>query len=368
MHKILTIVGTRPQFIKANIVSNYISNFSKNLIEYVVHTGQHYDKEMSDYFCNNYKNNSHLIKLNINQLPSNQMIGRMLLAIDLVIKDIKPDLILLYGDTNSTLSGALAASKQKIKIAHVEGGLRNFDLSIPEDVNRILTDRISDIIFYSTDTAYKNLISEGFHSFPCKLVKTDDLLSDAVLENIKTARRTSNILSNIFGNNSDNPAFTLVTIHREKSLHNKNIKKVVDGINRIADKNFIIFPIHPNTKNIIESNNVRLSDKVLQISPVNYIDMLKLIDSCNFVVTDSGGIQREAYILKKKSLLILGYTPWEELVESKCAITVGLESDEILNGYKKLSKLQSDFNGNFYGTGKAAQKIVNEIISLCNGA
>lgn len=269
----------------------------------------------------------------------------------------------MYGDTNSTLAGALTANKHRIPIAHVEGGLRNFDLSIPEDVNRILTDRISSLIFYSTKVAKRNLLSEGYGKFPCKLIKTDDLLSDATYNNLSYARKNSNILKRLKLDHIKQK-FILLTIHRDKSLNIKNLANIFKAINKIAKKILVIFPVHPNTRQKLKRQQVQLSDNIFTIPPVNYTDMLKLLDTCENVITDSGGLQREAYILKKRSLLILDYTPWEELVNSKCAITSSLETNDILRKYTKLSLLKPNFKEKFYGNGNGAKKIVGEIIKF----
>ena len=269
----------------------------------------------------------------------------------------------MYGDTNSTLAGALTANKHRIPIAHVEGGLRNFDLSIPEDVNRIITDRISNLIFYSTNVAKRNLLSEGYGKFPCKLIKTDDLLSDAVYNNLKFAREKSNILERLKLNHTK-LKFILLTIHRDKSLNIKNLPNIFKAINKIAKKNIIIFPAHPNSSKKLKKQKIQLSDNIFIIPPVNYTDMLKLLDECKYVITDSGGLQREAYILKKKSLLILDYTPWEELVKARCAITSSLETKDILKKNKKLYLIRPNFKGKLYGSGNGAKKITSEIVKF----
>lgn len=361
-YKIISVVGTRPQLIKAACVTNEINKC--NIInEAIIHTGQHYDKSMSEFFFVNFKKKIKLINLNINNLNHSEMIAKMIIKLSKIFEKIKPNLVLLYGDTNSTLAGALTASKHKMPIAHVEGGLRNFDLSIPEDVNRIITDRISNLIFYSTKVAKRNLLSEGFRKFPCKLVKTDDLLSDSVYGNINYARKKSTILDQLKLNNAKQK-FILLTIHRDKSLNRKNLANIFNAINIIAKKILVIFPIHPNSSKKLKKQKVQLSGNILKIPPVNYTDMLKLLDACENVITDSGGLQREAYILKKKSLLVLDYTPWEELVKSKCAVTSSLETNDILKKYKKLSLLRPNFKEKVYGSGKGAKKITGEIIKF----
>lgn len=361
-YKIITVVGTRPQLIKAACVSDEFKKHRK-ISEIILHTGQHYSKSMSEFFFTNFKKNFKLINLHINNSNHSKAISKMLSKLSDVFVKLKPNLILLYGDTNSTLSGALAANRLKIPIAHIEGGLRNFDLSIAEDVNRIITDRISNLIFYSTKVAERNLSLEGYKDFPCKLVKTDDLLSDSVIKNIKYARKESDILDRININISKRK-FVLLTIHREKSLSYINLKNIFKAINKISLKRLIIFPIHPNTNKNLKKQNIKLSSNIFLIPPVNYFDMLKLLDTCEEVITDSGGLQREAYILKKRSLLILGYTPWEELITSKCAITSNFDTVDIVNKYNKLLLLKSNFSEKLYGSGKGSKKIVTEIIKF----
>ncbi|WP_323585273.1 non-hydrolyzing UDP-N-acetylglucosamine 2-epimerase [Aliarcobacter butzleri] len=369
MLKVMTILGARPQFIKAAAVSRAIAELNskkKILDEIIVHTGQHYDVNMSDIFFKEMKIPKPNYNLNVNGLSQGAMTGQMIIKLEeLMIKE-DPNIILLYGDTNSTLAGALTARKLNIPIVHIEGGLRNFDLTIPEDVNRILTDRISDVIFYSTDSAKRNLMQEGFEHLPVKLIRTGDLMADTVFYYSKIAEQESKILDKL---NLNGKKFDLLTVHRNSNVQEHNLKEIIHSLNEIAKEKLIVFPIHPNTRKKLQDYNLQLNTNIMTIEPVGYFDMLKLLDSCDFVLTDSGGLQREAYLMKKKSLLLMEYTPWEELIDNGFSSLSKINSQEIVQNYYTIQKVKSDFGLSLYGDGTTAKIIVDEIINLygtCN--
>ncbi len=360
MLKIMTILGARPQFIKAGSVSREIANHN-GLEEVIVHTGQHYDANMSDIFFIEMKIPKPSYNLNINGLSQGAMTGQMIEKLEELMLQEQPNIVLLYGDTNSTLAGALSARKLNIPVVHIEGGLRNFDLTIPEDVNRILTDRVSDVIFYSTDSARRNLKKEGFESFPVKLIKTGDLMADTVFYYSNIAKKESKILEKL---NLDGKKFDLLTVHRNSNVQEDNLKEIIDALNEIAKENLIVFPIHPNTRKKIENYKIQLDSNIVLIEPVGYFDMLKLLDACHFVITDSGGLQREAYLMDKKSLLLMEYTPWEELIDNEFSSVCKINSKDIVQNYNRMQANKPDFNLSLYGDGTTAKIIVNEIIKL----
>lgn len=364
MLKVMTILGARPQFIKAAAVSRAIAELNskkKILNEIIVHTGQHYDVNMSDIFFNEMKIPKPNYNLNVNGLSQGAMTGQMIVKLEeLMIKE-QPHIVLLYGDTNSTLAGALTARKLNIPIVHIEGGLRNFDLTIPEDVNRILTDRISNVIFYSTDSAKRNLIQEGFEHFPIKLIRTGDLMADTVFYYSKIAEQESKILDKL---NLNGKKFDLLTVHRNSNVQEHNLKEIISALNKLSKEKLIVFPIHPNTRKKIESYNIDLNTNIMMIEPVGYFDMLMLLGTCNFVITDSGGLQRESYLMKKKSLLLMEYTPWEELIDNGFSSISKINSQEIVQNYNTMLSNRPDFNLSLYGDGTTAQVIVKEIIKL----
>ena len=284
----------------------------------------------------------------------------MMIGISSEILTFKPTLVLIYGDTNSTLSGALAASKNEIPIVHIEGGVRNFDMKIPEEVNRVVSDRLSDIIFCSSNKSLENLKNEGFNNFETDIVKTDDLLTDSVFQLIKDIRR-NNIFKDTFSHIIPNK-YVLLTIHRKLSLSEECLFDVFGAINELAKDYNFVFPMHPNTSNRLQEKKIKLSEKISCISPQNYENMLALIDNCFAVITDSGGVQREAYLLKKKSLLVLGYTPWEELVHNQCASVCNVNKASVISGWRKMLHLSPSFDTQLYGNGNGAKQIIDKII------
>jgi len=360
MLKIMTILGARPQFIKAAAVSREIKKHN-DIKEVIVHTGQHYDKNMSDIFFTEMKIPTPNFNLDINGLAQGAMTGQMIERLEMLMIEEKPAIILLYGDTNSTLAGALSARKLNIPIMHIEGGLRNFDLTIPEDVNRILTDRISDVIFYSTDVALRNLLNEGYDNLDVKLIKTGDLMADTVFYYSAFADKESNITSEF---DLKGEKFILTTVHRHSNVNKENLFEIVSFLNEISHDTKIVFPIHPNTKKCLKESNVDISNNSLLIPPVGYFDMLRLLGNAQFVITDSGGLQREAYLMKKKSLLLMEYTPWEELIDNYFSVLTKIKSNNIKENYEKIKNIKPDFRINLYGDGTTSKLIVEEIIKL----
>jgi UDP-GlcNAc3NAcA epimerase len=359
--KICTIVGARPQFIKASMLSMVF--LEKKINEIIIHTGQHFDENMSSIFFDEMKIPKPKYFLNINSMSHSAMTGNMLIALEPILIEEKPDLVLVYGDTNSTLAAALAARKLNIKIAHVEAGLRNFDMTIPEDVNRILTDRVSDFLFVPSEKGIENLINEGFDSFPCHVVKTGDLLADTV---------------NIFGNIDKKETFEnlgidlknefiLCTVHRQETTIPENLTYVIEALNTLAKNGHnIIFPIHPRTKKVSELLSTIWHENIQLTDPLGYGEMINLVKLSKCIITDSGGLQKESYLCKKKSLLLMEYTPWEELVDNKFSVTTALQTEVILKNFIKLESFKPDFSINLYGDGNARYEIVNYLIENIN--
>lgn len=357
----MTVLGARPQFIKAAALSRILKEHH-HIQEIIVHTGQHYDANMSEIFFSEMNIPTPNYNLDINGLAQGAMTGQMIEKLELLMMQECPHIVLLYGDTNSTLAGALSARKLNIPIVHIEGGLRNFDLTIPEDVNRILTDRISDVIFYSTDSAKRNLDNEGFEYLPVKLIRTGDLMADVVAYYAQLAQNESNIISKL---DLEQKKYMLCTMHRHSNLINKsNLTQICDFLNDIAQDEIIVFPAHPNTKKYLKEYNLQLSPNIQIIEPVGYFDMLELLRNCDFVITDSGGLQREAYLMQKKSLLLMEYTPWEELVDHTFSITTNINYTEIKTNFEIIRAASPDFSINLYGDGKTAETIVTQIIKL----
>ena len=358
MKKIVTILGARPQFVKAAVLSRVISKHKK-IEEVIVHTGQHYDANMSNIFFEEMDIPKPKYNLAINGLSHGAMTGQMLIKIEEVLKDEKPDLVVVYGDTNSTLAGALAATKMDIKVAHIEAGLRSFNMKMPEEVNRILTDRISNILLCPTDTAIENLEHEGFDNLPPKVVKSGDIMKDAVEFYSDFSAEKSSIIKNLQLQNNE---FVLATIHRQENTDNiESLTTIFKGLEEINKLKKVVIPLHPRTKAILEKNNLKFN--ITTIDPVGYFDMLELLKNCNLVVTDSGGLQKEAFFNKKHCIIAREETEWVELVENDFAKIVGSDSVKMLDAFNYFQNSQADFSVNLYGT-NVGENIYNELLKL----
>lgn len=359
MIKIATVIGARPQFIKAAVVSRAFSHHG-NINEFIIHTGQHFDDNMSSVFFNEMEIPRPKYELNINSAGHGAMTGRMMEGIENILLDEKPDLVLVYGDTNSTLAGALAAKKLHIKLAHVEAGLRSFNMNMPEEINRILTDRISDLLFCPTDNAVMNLQKEGFENFKCKFVNCGDVMYDAALYYAQKSRVKSDII-NKFGLKD----FVLCTLHRAENTNDESrLRSIVDALNKIHSGINLVLPLHPRTRKIFEEKKIGTNFTI--IDPVGYFDMLQLIGHCKLVMTDSGGLQKEAFFFNKNCITLRDETEWFELIETGCNIICGSDKDKILSAANLLLKRDFSSNAKPFGNGNAGQKIVNEILSYCS--
>ena len=349
--KILTILGARPQFIKAGSVSREIAKHNE-VEEIIVHTGQHYDANMSDIFFEEMKIAKPHYFLGIGGKSHGAMTGQMIEKIEEVCLKEKPDWVMVYGDTNSTLAGALAASKLHIKVAHIEAGLRSFNMKMPEEVNRILTDRISQILFCPTDTAVENLKNEGFDNFDCKVIKSGDVMQDGVMFYKQFSMKPKHDLE-------DN--FMLCTVHRAENTDNKQrLQNIFGALNEIAKEKQVVLPLHPRTKKILEKLKLNI-EKLTIIEPVGYLEMVWLIDNCKLVMTDSGGLQKEAFFFEKPCITLRDETEWVELVENGFNVLVGADEKKILESFRN-QVFNDDFDIDLYGRGKASQMIIKELI------
>jgi len=350
--KILTILGARPQFIKAGTVSREIAKYN-DIDEIIVHTGQHYDTNMSDIFFEEMKIPKPNYFLGIGGKTHGAMTGQMMEKIEEVALREKPDWVLVYGDTNSTLAGALVASKLHIKLAHIEAGLRSFNMKMPEEINRILTDRVSNILFCPTKTAVDNLKNEGFDSFDCKVVHSGDVMYDGALFYKKLAKKPPYKIE-------DN--FILCTTHRAENTDNENrLKSIFEALNEIGEEREIVLPLHPRTKKIVQALNIDTQNLTI-IEPVGYLEMVWLIDNCALVMTDSGGLQKEAYFFQKPCITLRDETEWVELVEHGFNILVGADREKIMETYKNHASLFTLHSSlNLYGNGDASKIIIEKL-------
>ncbi|TMP31444.1 UDP-N-acetylglucosamine 2-epimerase (non-hydrolyzing) [Pseudoalteromonas rubra] len=357
MKKIATILGARPQFIKAGTVSRAISENSR-FQEEIIHTGQHFDANMSDIFFVEMDIPRPHRHLGINGSSHGKMTGEMISSIESVLMESKPDCVLLYGDTNSTLAGAIAASKMHIPIAHVEAGLRSFNMSMPEEINRIITDRVSELLFCPTETAVTNLKNEGILNSCGVLENVGDVMFDGALYYREKATAPVGL-----DNVSD---FVLATIHRAENTDSPELlEQIVSQLNELSEQVEIILPLHPRTKSKLESYNFPLSERIKVIAPVGYLNMVWLIDNCKLVVTDSGGLQKEAYFFKKPCITMRPETEWVELVECGANKLFNPLVDNLNATYHQMLKFD-DFSHLFYGNGDAAQRIVSKLEAFLN--
>lgn len=355
--KILTVVGARPQFVKAAVFSREIRKH-EGFEEILVHTGQHFDESMSEVFFNEMEIPTPKYNLEINSLGHGAMTGRMLEGIEEIIIKEKPDVLLVYGDTNSTLAGALAAKKLHIKVAHVEAGLRSFNMRMPEEVNRILTDRISDILFCPTSTAINNLGKEGYDNIDCRIEQCGDVMQDAAYFYAKKSDEKSKVIAKYGLKN-----FVLCTLHRAENTDDLlKLTEIIESLNIINKEKEVVLPIHPRTRKIIEQNNLKVEFTV--IPPVGYFDMIELLKNCSLVMTDSGGLQKEAFFFGKFCITMRDQTEWVELVENGFNIITGASKSKILNAYKDSINKYANFSIDLYGGGKAAQNIVKALKTL----
>ena len=357
MKKILTIIGARPQFIKASVVSKAIQE-TDGLTEVLVHTGQHFDANMSDVFFDQLGIPRPDYQLKINSGSHGDMTGRMLIEIEKVLLQEKPDWVLVYGDTNSTLAGALAAAKLNIPVAHVEAGLRSFNMQMPEEINRILTDQISSILFCPTKAAVINLEREGFRSKPVQVLQVGDVMQDSA--EFFAQRATPPHDFNV------GEGFILTTLHRAENTDNPNrLAAIIEALNLVHDRIApVVLPLHPRTRNVIANLGLKLDVNV--IDPAGYLEMIWLLQHSGLVLTDSGGVQKEAYFFGKACVTMRDQTEWIELVEIGANVLVGADKEKIINEAKQhYGRIVVD-EQDLYGGGVAAKQIVKHLHLLKN--
>ncbi|WP_242927108.1 non-hydrolyzing UDP-N-acetylglucosamine 2-epimerase [Pontibacter vulgaris] len=357
--KIVTVIGARPQFIKAAAVSRALKKYSA-IEEIILHTGQHFDENMSKVFFDELEIPAPNYFLDVNGGGHGVMTGRMLEKIEEILQVEQPDFVLVYGDTNSTLAGALAAKKLHIRVIHVEAGLRSFNMRMPEEVNRILTDRISDLLFCPTDTAVNNLHNEAFEALPVRIIKNGDVMQDAAIyyqQKISTKNSIREALS------LDN--YILTTIHRAENTDDpERLKNIIDALNEVNKLHLVVLPLHPRTKKILETQGIK--PEFMIIEPVGYLDMIQLITGAKLIMTDSGGLQKEAFFFKKNCVTLRDETEWVELVDNGMNILAGSDKHKIVSSAQKLLNHTSDFSLDLYGGGKASELIAQEILNYAN--
>jgi UDP-N-acetylglucosamine 2-epimerase len=354
--KIVTIVGARPQFIKSAPVSKALRELGH--IEIFVHTGQHYDDGMSAVFFRELEIPAPNVNLGVGSGSHGQQTGQMLIRIENVLLSEKPDMVLVYGDTNSTLAGALAAVKLHVPVAHVEAGLRSFNREMPEEHNRVISDHLSNLLFCPTQTAVKNLENEGITQ-GVNLV--GDVMYDSILFNIQLAEKRFHILENLKLKPKN---YALATVHRPENTDNhERLKSIFYAFEQISQDGLpVIIPLHPRTRQFLKNSKFgSQNSKLCFIDPVSYLDMLVLEKNAQVILTDSGGVQKEAYWFEIPCVTLRDETEWLETVESGWNVLAGSNYDRIINAVEKAHHGQQVRDA--YGNGRASERIATLISS-----
>jgi len=367
--KIVTIVGARPQFIKAAMVSKALSAFNKRhngtlLEEFVVHTGQHYDENMSRVFFDQLQIPRPSVNLEVGSGSHGYQTGRMLERVERVLLNIKADWAVIYGDTNSTLAGALAASKLHIPVAHVEAGLRSFNRLMPEETNRIVTDHLSSLLFSPTDTSTQNLAREGITE---GVYQVGDVMYDSVLFNAGLAEQSSRIMQQL---NLTEKSFYLTTIHRAENTDDpERLHSILSILDRLDTA--VVLPAHPRIRKTLETDLPKISNHFYLIDPVSYLDMLVLEKNARIILTDSGGVQKEAYWFGVPCVTLRSETEWVELVQAGCNRLVGPDMSRIpavvAEAEEKVGMELPTDAAELYGDGHSSEKIVNILYEQAAG-
>lgn len=381
MIKIITIIGARPQIIKAAAISRAVrTSFSDRIKEVIVHTGQHYDHNMSAVFFDELKIPKEDYNLNVGSASHAVQTAEIMRLLEPVLEEEKPQGVLVYGDTNSTLAAALTAAKMHIPVIHVEAGMRSFNKTMPEEINRICCDHVSTMLFSPTVTGTENLCREGFsentrapYSINNPLVvHCGDVMYDNSIYFAAEARQKSTILSDL---NLSSGEFTLCTIHRESNTDDaQNLNSIFRALLHIAENNKqkIVIPMHPRTSKILTQQlQPELAERLERnydiqiVEPVSFMDMIVLESECNMIITDSGGVQKESYFFKKPCVILRDETEWVELVEQGTAVIGGTDTDSIIDAFNKLKSRNLNFPP-LFGDGHAAEFICKQIYSALN--
>ena len=374
MIKIVTIIGARPQIIKAAALSRAIkNNFSDKIKEVIVHTGQHYDDNMSQVFFDELGIPSPDYNLGVGSGKHGAQTAKMIEGIEEILIKENPDYLVVYGDTNSTLAGAIAASKIHIPIAHIEAGLRSFNKAMPEEINRICCDHCSTMLFSPTLTGYNNLINEGFNPENKKTFTADNPgiyhCGDVMYDNSLFFGSTDNRqrTTDIFQKDD----YILCTIHRNNNTDEpKRLNAIVRALIKLSEEKDIIIPLHPRTKKLLNVNldsatyDTFINNSRIHITePVSFLEMISLEKNASLVLTDSGGVQKEAYFFKKPCIIMRSETEWKEIVEVGAAIIADADEERIIEAYHHFKDNDAIEFPEIFGDGRAAEFICKELIS-----
>lgn len=376
--KIFTVIGTRPQIIKAAALSRAIRTHYFSLIEEIIlHTGQHYDENMSNSFFHELGIPQPNINLNIGSGSHGTQTAQMIEGIEKALFELKPDAVILYGDTNSTLSGAIAASKVHTPIIHIEAGLRSFNKNMPEEINRIVCDHCSTLLFTPTSSGLKNLLNEGFSDQTKAPFTIDhpgiflsgDIMYDNSLYFSKLAEQRNELLNHL---KIANKEFILCTIHRDNNTDNpERLNSIFKAILEITEKHqvHVVLPLHPRTAKMLPINldtklyqQIQKSDQIIIVPPVSFLEMILLEKHCSLIITDSGGVQKEAYFFQKPCLILRPETEWNEIVEHGCAMITDANYQNILNKFTFYAENHPVSYPSLFGNGHAAEEICRIIL------
>jgi UDP-GlcNAc3NAcA epimerase len=375
--KIITIIGARPQIIKAAALSRAVEKRKSEISEIIVHTGQHYDEKMSDVFFTELNIPRPDYNLNVGSGQHGKQTAIMISGIEEILEKEKPQCIILYGDTNSTLAGAIAASKIHVPVVHIEAGLRSFNKSMPEEVNRIMCDHVSTLLFSPTMAGYNNLIKEGFNGNAeepynidnPKICHCGDVMYDNSLYFSSIAREKVSILADN-GLNENN--YILSTIHRNNNTDEpERLNALFSALQKISESSglAVVLPLHPRTAKMLEHNlDQKLYEKIKVdklfkiIPPASFLEMIILEQNAKLIMTDSGGVQKEAYFFKKPCVILRPETEWTELVENGNNILADADEQKIISAFEKLTSKKAFTYPQLFGDGKAAEFICEEII------
>ena len=354
--KVLSIIGTRPQYIKSSVL-NSILHKSDQIKNTIVNTGQHYSFNMSDVFFDEMSSVNPDYNLKIGGYSNNEMTAKMIIEIDKIILIEKPEYTIVYGDTNSTLAGAISAKKNNIKLIHIEAGLRSFDSNMQEEINRIITDRISDVLFCPTEISFKNLIEEGYLKFNSKIEVVGDVMLD-VFKKYYPYRKCPDV--------KIEDDFIFATIHRAENTDNQeSLSLLVSKLNKLSTTNKIIISVHPRLKLNLKKFNISFNSNILLIPPISYLEILYMLDKAKLLITDSGGLQKEAYFSKTPCITIRENTEWRELIEIKVNKLFDYKKECFNDLISSFKFDESNFNTELYGRGDASERIFKYLKKYC---
>lgn len=373
MISILTIVGARPQFIKAAAISRAIrEKFGTQVREYILHTGQHYDENMSEVFFQQMQIPRPDFRLSVGSGSHGLQTGEMMKQIEAILQAQPFNALLVYGDTNSTLAGALAASKLHIPVIHIEAGLRSFNKSMPEEINRICSDHVATFLFPPTEIAVENLKREGFSFVTDKPVSYDnpwvenvgDIMYDNSLHFAEIAEKESHILDEI---SVSAKKYVLCTIHRDFNTDNMaRLEQIFIGLNEVSKELPIVLPCHPRTAKKLGELQNKPSENIKIIAPVSFFDMIKLEKNAAQIITDSGGVQKEAYFFQIPCIVMRPETEWLEIIETGNGVLADADAAKIKDGFHYFSNREKSTYPALYGDGKAAERIMEIVLKHLN--